>query len=140
VLLRELAEARGVTDSVLVEHLTIEESKRAKLIDDDDPRAAFKELSEEIVRYLDSRNGRFDEHVTLDVFNEIKKTRRLASLHASALKPPSRQVTAEQRRQFVHQRIGRLVKEHLGWESGDEVTLPRGSEALIRSYTRLHKK
>ena len=49
-------------------------------------------------------------------------------------------LSAEQRRQFVHQRIGRSIKEFLGRESGDEVILPRGSDTLIRSYTKLIKK
>jgi len=33
--------------------------------------------------------------------------------------------------------IGRFVKTFLGMKSVREVTLPRGTEALIRSYTEL---
>lgn len=136
-LLRELAEERGVTESVLVEQLVVEEGQRSGMIKESDPRAAFQKLLGEIEGYLDSRRGRHDRAITLDVFNMIKDSTSLAKLHREALEPPSAGITSEQRRQFVHQRIGRYVKEYLGLESGREVVLPRGSEALIRSYTEL---
>jgi hypothetical protein len=52
---------------------------------------------------------------------------------------PSTGVRADKRRQFVHQRIGRFIKDYLGLVSVEEVTIPRGSDALIRGYTRLSK-
>jgi hypothetical protein len=138
-LFRELAEHHGVTESVLLEHLTIEEAARLKLIGDKDPRIAFKRLLEEITEHLKGLGSKIDEDITLHVFNWIKETPRLLKMHEDALKPTGRAMTPEQRRQFVHQRIGRFIKEFLGRESGDEVILPRGTEALIRSYTKLIK-
>lgn len=67
----------------------------------------------------------------------IKASTSLAKLHEETLVPPGARITTEQRRQFVHQRIGGYVKEYLGLKSGKEVVLPRGSEALIKSYTEL---
>jgi hypothetical protein len=139
-LFRELAEHHGITESVLLERLTIDEAARVDLIGDKDPRLAFKRLLEEIAQHLTGRGSRIDEHVTLDVFNWIKATPHLLKLHGDALKPTGRAMTPEQRRQFVHQRIGRHIKEFLGRESDAEVILPRGSDALIKSYTKLVKK
>lgn len=139
-LFRELAEHHGVTESVLLEQLTVEEAARLDLISDKDPRVAYRRLLDEIAEYLRGLGSRFDEHITRDVFNWIKETPRIFKMHENALKPASRAMTAEQRRQFVHQRIGRFIKEFLGCESGAEQILPRGSDALIKSYTRLIKK
>jgi hypothetical protein len=138
-LFQELAEHHGLTESVLLEKLAIEEAARLDLIGDRDPRLAFRRLLDEIAEYLKGVGGRFDEHVTLQVFTWIKETPHLLKMHENAVKPVSRAVTAEQRRQFVHQRIGRFIKEQLGCESGAEHVLARGAGALIKSYTRLLK-
>ena len=76
--------------------------------------------------------------MTLVVFNKLKESPRLMKVYEAAISPP-RGIRADKRRQFVHQRVGRFIKDYLGLVSVEEVTLPRGSDALIRGYTRLSK-
>jgi hypothetical protein len=79
-----------------------------------------------------------DPDVTRTVFEWLQGAPRLMKVYEAAIAPPNG-VQADKRRQFVHQRVGRFIKDHLGLVSLEEVTLPRGSGALIRGYTRLGK-
>ena len=72
------------------------------------------------------------------MFNRIKESPSLMKVYEAAIAPlPG--IRSDKRRQFVHQRIGRFIKDYLGLVSLEEVTNPRGTDALIRGYTRLGK-
>jgi hypothetical protein len=138
----DLSKLRGITESRLIEELLVEAARAAKLdtVDPDDPNSALDELLEEVKQLITPRRGAgvLNESVILEVFNQIKLSPALSKLHDAAIVPPTPSgLTAESRRQFVHQRVARFVKTFLGMRSIGEVTLPRGSEALIRSYTKL---
>jgi len=140
--IEELAKRRGVTGSRLVEELLIEAARAENLdtVDPDDPNSALDELLEQVKTIIEPRRGAgaLNESVILEVFNQIKASPALSKLHDAAIvPPPASGLTAESRRQFVHQRVARSIKTFLGMRSLGEVTLPRGSAALIRSYTKL---
>jgi hypothetical protein len=136
----ELAEHRGVCQSQLIEDLLREERKRANLgADPDDPGVALEELLDDVKQLLEDRRTRnaVGPDIIKDTFADMALAPPMMKRHETAVRPPSSGMTPERRRQYVHARIARFIKRHLGLESGDEVTLPRGSDALIRSYTRL---
>lgn len=138
-----LAERRHVTESRLLEELLQEEARRVDLddADPDDPNAALDVLLEEVKKILKPSRGApaaLNEDATLHVFNEIKGSGALLATYTAAIVPPPKStLTAAGRRQSVNQQIGRFVKTFLGMQSLEEVTLPPGSDALIRSYTKL---
>jgi hypothetical protein len=139
-VLAEVADELGLTPAVTVEKLILEKASEHGLVPKHSPSVALIQLMEKVAQLLDAHGSRrTDPDVTLWVFQQIKDSPALLGLHTLALKPPSRDVTPEKRKQFVHQRIGRFVKDHLGLKAGAEVILPRSSDALIRSYTRLSK-
>ena len=139
-LLDEVADELGLTQAVTVEKLILAQASELQILPKGSPSAALIALMEEVVQLLKKDGShKSDPDVTLWVFQQIKDVPALRKLHTLALKSPSRDVTPEKRKQFVHQRIGRFVKDYLGLKAGDEVILPRNSDALIRSYTRLGK-
>lgn len=123
------------TPAAVVEELIFKKALELKLLAADDPSIAFLKLLDRTAAYLRSRKSH-GEDITLEWFRAIKTTPELLALHATAVRP-TRGITEEKRRQYVHQRIGRFVKEHLGFESVREVVLPRDAGELIRSYTKL---
>lgn len=138
----EVAQRRGVSESRLIEELLMEAAVAANVstVDPDDPNSALDELVEQVKELIAPRRGAdaLNEDVILEIFNQMKQSPALSKLHDAAVVPPAMSgLTAEARRKFVHQRIARFVKTFLGMRSLGEVTLPRGSEALIRSYTKL---
>jgi hypothetical protein len=138
-VLLQVAEEHGLTVAVLVEKLAIGEAEELGLLAKNDPRGSLVKLITEIGKLLDrSTELARDQDVTLTVFNKIKESPRLKKLHDEALAPP-KNIRADKRRQFVHQRLGRFIKDYLGLIPVEEVTLPRASDALIRGYTRLSK-
>ncbi len=140
-LLPRVAEEHGISVAILIEKLAVDEAEHLGLLPKGDPRAALVELVDEVRTLLDDKQNAYlarDPDVTLSVFNMILHTPRLMKLYEGAISPP-KGVRADKRRQFVHQRIGRFIKDHLGLVSVEEVTIPRGSDALIRGYTRLAK-
>jgi hypothetical protein len=139
-LLADVADQFGLTPAVTVEKLILDAASAHGLLPKHSPGAALIELMEKVVDLLKAHASRkSDPDVTRWVFEQIKDTPALLKLHTLALKPPSRDVTPDKRKQFVHQRLGRFVKDFLGLKSGREIILPRGSDALIRSYTQLTK-
>jgi hypothetical protein len=140
--IRPLAQRQGVTDSRLIENLLLEALRDTELddVDADDPNASLDSLLEQVKLFLEPRRGAgaLNEDVILEVFEEIRKSAALSKLHQAAIMPLLVSgLTGDGRRQFVHQRIARFTKTFLGMLSLHEVTLPRSSAALIRSYTKL---
>jgi hypothetical protein len=130
-----MATSDGLTEALFVERLLREEARSRRLVPANDPGMAMMDLESEAALYLDGVRPIADEHVTRDLFAHIQGSPRLMALHGRAIRPPSSKIRAEKRRQYVHQRLGRFVKEYLGRRSLGEVLMPPG--ALIRSYTRL---
>jgi hypothetical protein len=123
----------------LIEKLILEEAKEHRLVPTGDAGRALASLLASVEDLLNKHDYLAqDPDVTLTVFNEIKATPRLMRQYEAAISPP-KGVRPEKRRQFVHQRVGRFIKDYLGLVSVEERTLPRGSDALIRGYTRLAK-
>jgi len=138
-LLPRIAEEHGLTEALAVEKLIIEEAENLSLLPQGSPTSALADLVELVREYLDKRPVLVhDQDVTLTVFNWILTTPPCLKVYEAAITAPPG-VRPEKRRQFVHQRLGRFIKDHLGLVSLEEVTLPRGSDALIRGYTRLGK-
>ena len=138
----QLAQRRGVTQSRLVEELLIDAARAAKLdtVDPNDPNSALEELLEQVKQMIGTRRGGgvLNEDVIFEVFSQVKHSAPLLRLHEAAMVAPANSgQPPELRRQYVHQRISRFIKTFLGMRSLREVTLPRGSDALIRSYTKL---
>ena len=140
-LLPKIAGKTDTTVAQLIERLALAEAAKVGLIPKDDPRRALVTLVDAVRHLIDEPQNAYlanDPDVTLTVFNKIKNSQSLMKVYTAAILPPSG-VTADKRRQFVHLRVGRSIKDHLGLTSVEEVTLPRGSDALIRGYTRLSK-
>lgn len=140
-LLSKVADEHGLSIGLLIEKLTVDEAAVLNLLPKSDPRGALVALVDEVRKLLDEPVNAYlakDPDVTLTVFNKIRESPRLMKVYEAAISPP-KGIRADKRRQFVHQRIGRLIKDYLGLVSVEEVTLPRGSDALIRGYTRLSK-
>lgn len=138
-LLPRIAEEHGLTEALAVEKLIIEEAEHLGVAQKNTPGGALIALLAEIRKHIE--NTPFlarDPDVTLIVFNWIKMSPRLMKIYEAAIAPPPG-VRADKRRQFVHQRVGRFIKDHLGLVSLEEMTLPRDSDALVRGYTRLGK-
>lgn len=140
-LLPKVAEEHGLSVALLIEKLAVDEAGVLGLLPKSDPRGALVALVNEVRNLLDESQNAYlakDPDVTLIVFNKIKDSPRLMKVYEAAISPP-KGITADKRRQFVHQRLGRFIKDYLGLVSVEEVTIPRGSDALIRGYTRLSK-
>lgn len=140
-LLPKIAEEHGVTVALLIEKLAVDEAEQLGLLPKNDPRGALLSLVDEVRNLINEPRNAYlskDPDVTLSVFNKIKDSPRLMKLYEAAISP-QKGMRADKRRQFVHQRVGRFIKDYLGLVSVEEVTLPRGSDALIRGYTRLSK-
>lgn len=138
-LLPRIAEEYGLTEALAVEKLIIEEAESLSLLPKGSPTGALADLVEMVRRYLDGEPSlAHDQDVTRTVFDWIHTSPRCMKVYEAAITPPQG-IRPEKRRQFVHQRVGRFIKDHLGLVSLEEVTLPRGSDALIRGYTRLGK-
>jgi hypothetical protein len=140
-LLPKVADEHGLTVALLIEKLAVDEAVVLGLLPKSDPRGALVVLVDEVRKLLDEPQNAYiakDPDVTLVVFNKLKESPRLMKVYEAAISPP-RGIRADKRRQFVHQRVGRFIKDYLGLVSVEEVTLPRGSDALIRGYTRLSK-
>lgn len=73
---------------------------------------------------------------TCQVFERIKSTPELKQLDDKATTPLPSQ-SADKRRQYVNQCIGRFCKRLIGWQSDEEVALAKDRGGLIKSYTRL---
>jgi hypothetical protein len=138
-LISTMATSDHVTDANFVERLVVDEAWSRKLLPADDPGISLMRLESEARKYLARVRATADEHVTRDLFEHIQATQNLRTYHDQAICPPSAKVRPEKRRQYVHQRLGRLAKQYLGRKSVGEVLVPPGSGALIRSYTRLGK-
>ena len=136
-LISTMASSDELTEADFVERLVREEARSRKLVPADDPGMALMDLETEARKYLSGVRANADEHVTRELFEHIQRTPRLLKLHDLAIQPPSSKIRPEKRRQYVHQRLGRKVKQFLGRESLGEVLVGAGSGALIRSYTRL---
>lgn len=140
-LLPKIANEHGLTVALLIEKLAVDEAAVLGLLPKTDPRGALVALVDEVRKLLDEPQNSYlakDPDVTLTVFNKIKESPLLMKVYEAAISPP-KGIRADKRRQFVHQRVGRFIKDYLGLVSVEEVTLPRGSDALIRGYTRLSK-
>jgi len=138
-LLPRIAEEHGLPEALTIEKLIIEEAEHLNLLPKGSPSSKLVDLLDLIRQHLDSKPMLArDPDVTLTVFNWIREApSRMKVYEAAITAPPG--VRADKRRQFVHQRVGRFIKDYLGLVSLEEVTLPRGSDALIRGYTRLGK-
>ena len=140
-LLPKIADEHYLTVALLIEKLAVAEAEKLGLLPKTDPRGALVMLVDEVRKLLDEPHNAYlakDPDVTLNVFIKIKQSALLMKVYEAAISPP-KGVRADKRKQFVHQRLGRFIKDHLGLVSVEEVTLPRGSDALIRGYTRLSK-
>lgn len=140
-LLPKVAEEHGITVALLIEKLAVDEAEGLGLLPKNDPRGALVALIDEVRKLINEPQNAYlakDPDVTLSVFNKIKDAPRLMKVYEAAISPP-KGMRADKRRQFVHQRVGRFIKDYLGLVSVEEVTLSRGSDALIRGYTRLSK-
>lgn len=140
-LLGQLAADFGLTEAITVEKLILDQAKAAGLVVGDSPSLALIALLEEVGQILDKHGGlRSDPDVMLRIYDRIRATPRLARLHAAALVPPSTDLPAEKRQQFVHQRIGRFVKDYLGLAPAEGAKSPLEKGTPRRSYTRLRPR
>lgn len=141
-LIALFAQRHGITGSQLIEKLLIQALRAEGLFnaEPDDPNAALDELLDHVKIRLTVRRAARDtnKRAIFEIFEEIRTTEPMRTLHERAIVPPvGSSLSPEARRQYVHQRIARFVKTFLGMESVKEVAVPRGSLALIRSYTEL---
>jgi hypothetical protein len=138
-LLPRIAEEHGLNEALALEKLIVDKAASLGLVQKDSPGAALVALLVSIRGHLDSTPALAkDPDVTRTVFEWLQRSPRLMKVYEAAIAPPNG-VQADKRRQFVHQRVGRFIKDYLGLVSLEEVTLPRGSNSLIRGYTRLGK-
>lgn len=138
-VLRRISNAHRLPEPLMLERLILEEGARlGKLTAADDPNAALHELLRGIADLV--RDGHIEAHpdITLTVFRRIKAEQDLCSLWERATKP-RRGERPEKRRQWVNGRIARYNKHLIGWDSAEEVTLPKNEGALIQGYTRFKK-
>lgn len=135
LVLERLATKLGCSDSTVVEHLLLDGAYKEGVIGKDDPNLAMHYLLKKVATVLDSRPKFWQttSDVVYQMFELIRKTPRYHEVYLVAVG------TDTKRKQYVHNRIGRYIKDHLGMESVGEVTLPRNSDALIRAYSKLVK-
>ena len=130
-ILEEIAEEKKQSSSMVLEMLILKEAINMDILVKGSPDFALYELFNRI----DNFNLPAEEKYTFNTFEEIKNTDAL-SLYTLAVTPVEGE-RADKRKQFVNQRIGRFCKKKIGWESDEEVTLPKGSNSLIKGYTKL---
>jgi hypothetical protein len=131
-LLETVAKAKRFTESVMLEQLIRKEAVESGVISPGHPEAAFSELVNEIKQVAPPEHPDF----TCQVFEQVKSTPELKELYDKAITPLPSQ-SADKRRQYVNQCIGRFCKRLIGWQSDEEVTLAKDHGGLIKSYTRL---
>jgi hypothetical protein len=131
-LLETLAKAKHFTESMMIEQLIRKEAIETGVISTEHPEAAYSELVNEITKVAPPEHPDF----TFQVLEQIKSTPELKELYDKAATPLPSQ-SADKRRQYVNQSLGRFCKRLIGWESDVEVTLAKDHGGLIKSYTRL---
>lgn len=131
-LLDVLAKANRFTEPMMIEQLIRQAAVISGFIRPDHPEAAYAELANKIALAAPPEHADF----TCQVFELIKSTPDLKQLYEQATKPLPSQ-SAEKRKLYVNQCLGRFCKKFIGWESDEEVTLPKGRVGLIKGYTRL---
>lgn len=131
-----MAHTKGVSPSQMAKSLLESTLSAMNVTIGAQPQAELKLMKfvEDFVtecRFADA----WDEHVTLMVFDHIRQN--ASHLHAEAV--------ADGNLVRVHRAIGRMVRKVLGAETRygatglNAVTLPRGANHLISSYTLLYR-
>jgi len=133
-LLETMAEAKGYSTAVFLEQLVRKAALEARLIDKDHQEAALANLFDEIEVWKLSTSLLPNADFTLQVFERIGASQSVRARYDLA-KTPLPGLSAEKRRKYVNQSIGRFCKRLIGWESDEEV--PVAKDSLIKSYTRL---
>src|SRR5262245_40409853 len=118
--LRGISEHHNLPQPLMLEHLILKEAWNCGLVQPDDPSKALHELLDGI------RAWQVQPHsdITLEVFRLIKNDAKMLRLWERAT-TPARGERAAKRRQRVNNRIARYIKHLIGWNSDDEVTLPK---------------
>ena len=129
--LEKVAEEKKQSSSMVLETLILKEAIDMGIVVQGSPDFALFELFDRI----DNFNLPPEEDYTFNTFEKIRNSDALRFYNLAVT--PLDGERADKRKQFVNQRIGRFCKKKIGWESGDEVTLPKGSDALIKGYTKL---
>jgi hypothetical protein len=132
VLLETLAKAKRFTEPMMIEQLIRQAAVASGIINPDHPEAAYAELVNKIARVAPPEHPDF----TCQVFEQIKATPDLKQLYDQAITPLPSQ-SADKRKLYVNQCLGRFCKKFIGWESDEEVTLAKDRVGLIKGYTRL---
>ncbi len=131
-LLETLAKAKRFTEPMMIEQLIRQAAVESGIINPDHPEAAYAELVNKITRVAPPEHPDF----TCKVFEQIKSTPDLRQLYDQAITPLPSQ-SADKRKLYVNQCLGRFCKKFIGWESDQEVTLAKDRVGLIKGYTRL---
>lgn len=133
-MLGKIAAENKLTKSMMLEWLIIEAARNMKLIPKDDPSVKLVSLFD----WIREENIPAQEDYTKVVFQRIQSTPDALRMWQNAVEP-RRGERAEKRQQFVNARIGKFCKLNIGWESDEEVVLPKNAGMLIKGYTRLRE-
>ena len=138
-LLRKLAAKDGLSETQALEHAILDTAiaRGVLLPGAASSSASLKDLERNLLPFLDSHKSMPPDNITRLTFLHIQGDVLLTSLHAAAITPNAPQILPSQRRKYVHQRLGRFIKDYLKLRAQDEVKLPKGSAELIQSFTRL---
>ena len=140
-VLGRIAKHHRLPDPLMLERLILDEGGRLGLLQSaDEPNVALHELLRGIADWLRDGHIREEADITLTVFRRIKEDQSMYRLWERATAQRRKGERAEKRRQWVNGRIARFNKHLIGWESAEEVTLPKNEGALIQGYTRFVKK
>src|SRR5580658_492804 len=131
-LLETLAKAKRFTEPMMIEQLIRQAAVASGIISPDHPEAAYAELVNKIARVAPPAHADF----TCQVFELIKATPDLKQQYDHAIMPLPSQ-SADKRKLYINQCLGRFCKKFIGWESDEEVTLGKDRVGLIKGYTRL---
>lgn len=130
-ILERLSDDKKQSSSMVLEMLVLKVAIDMNIIMKDSPNHALFELFEKI----DSFDISPQSDYTLKVFEQIMNTDAINLWKLSTF--PDKDKTANKRKQFVNQRIGRFCKKKIGRDSDVEVTLPKNSKYIIKGYTKL---
>jgi hypothetical protein len=132
VILVAMASKKRFSEAMVLEMLVLKEAIDMGIIGPDHPETAYWHL----VNLIEGWELPAHEDFTFHVFEKIASTPEALRLWEQAVTALPEQ-RADKRKQYVNQRLGRLCKRFIGWESAEEVQLGKESIGLIQSYTRL---
>jgi hypothetical protein len=131
-ILEKMAAGKGFSEAMILEQLVRRVARETAVIDADHPEAAFESLLTAIEDMAVHAHPDF----TFEVFKRIEAASDIKTRYDQAIVPLPGQ-SADRRKWHVNQTIGRFCKRICGWESGEQIQVPKGECSLIKTYTRL---